>query len=68
MRARAVVGRRIVGVEHVRWFNTQLGRIQTDCIRIRLDDGSSIVADAFETENGGPETDMRHVPRRRVLP
>ena len=62
MRARDVVGRRIVAVEHSRWWNEHLRRLETTCVRLVLDDGSVIWPDAFESLDA-PVGDLIHFRR-----
>lgn len=59
MRARDVVGRRIVAVRHDRAFNKQTGRMATLCCEIELDDGSRLRAHAVEFEFE-PQGDIIH--------
>lgn len=49
MRSRDVVGRKIVRVDHERFYNDHLGRLETVVERIVLDDGSVLYPEAFET-------------------
>jgi len=65
MRARDVVGRRIVRVDHgPRWYNRQASCWTQDCVRLHLDNGATIVAYAYETEDT-PEANMRLVPPQK---
>jgi hypothetical protein len=49
MKAREVVGRRIIGVTHDRFYNEHLHRWEVVVSEIRLDDGSRLVPYCFET-------------------
>lgn len=58
MRARDVVGRTIVGVKHVRWWNAHTDTLETTCDCIILDNGRVIYAVTIETE-GETVADLR---------
>jgi hypothetical protein len=65
MKSREVIGRRIVGVEHYRFYNEHLKRTETVVDYIRLDDGSILCPFAFETIDT-PQGTIQHVkPLRR---
>lgn len=49
MKARDVIGKRIVRIVHERWYNEHLKRHETDCIVLVLEDGTRIIAEAYET-------------------
>lgn len=61
MRARDVVGRTIVGIRHVTYFNAHVGQRQVDCVQIQLDNGGIISAEAYETIDI-PQTTLRYIP------
>jgi len=66
MRARDIVGRRIVRVEHVRSrFRESPAEYDTVCTRIVLDNGWSIVGVAFESD-WEPYADLKLVKGKRV--
>lgn len=67
MIAKRVVGLTIVGVEHRRWFNEHLQRMETTVERIRLSDGSVLKPWAFEAEDG-PAATIDHYHGRRDTP
>ncbi len=64
MRAREVLGKRIVRVVHRRLGCNDFGW-KTPCVRIWLDDGSSIVCDSIPTDDV-PEAGMRYVKPYRA--
>ena len=49
MRARDVIGKKIVAVEHDRWYDSLQKKSRRDCTRLVLEDGSIIVCLAYET-------------------
>lgn len=67
MRARDVVGKRIVAIDQVRWWNAHLGRFMYTVERIRLEDGSHVYPAAFATENL-PEATIYYTPPRPKAP
>jgi hypothetical protein len=60
MNTRDVIGRRIVKVDHVRWYNAHLNRLETDVERIWLDDGSFLHPFAYETPDS-PSGTIFHI-------
>lgn len=61
MRAKDVVGRKIVGIRHICWYNAAMRHMETSCVRIILDDGSEIFPVAFETADC-PEATLLYCP------
>jgi hypothetical protein len=61
MNQRAVQGKRIVRVDHARWYNAHLRRMEICVSKIHLEDGSYLVPFAFETVDT-PGATIYHYP------
>lgn len=49
MNSRAVIGKRIVSVEHYDWYDTEAKKARADVSAIVLEDGTRLVPFAYET-------------------
>lgn len=67
MRARDVVGKRIVAVEHARFYNRHLEQLETVVEAVILEDGTRLIPNASIEVEGGCVGDLLvRKPRKAV--